>query len=139
VRAALDTNILSGLWSRGPLGPQIWSRLRSLQLQGGLVICGPVYVELYANPNITPTFVDDFLTATGIATDFALDDEVWRSAAKAFAAYADRRRRSRGATSKRLPIDFLVASHASLRADALMTLDADLYRMDFPNLALLGL
>jgi len=139
VRTALDTNILSALWSREPLGSSVSSRLRELYDQGGLVICGPVYVELYANPNITPTFVDDFLLATGIAVEFALDEGVWRSAAKCFAAYAQRRRRSGGGTAKRLPVDFVIAAHASLRADRLMTLDAELYRLDFPNLSLVDL
>lgn len=139
MRIALDTNILSALWSREPKAPEISSRLRNLEAKGALVVCAPVYVELYANPNMTPTFIDDFLAATGIAIDFALGDEVWRLAANAFAAYTRRRRRSGGGTPKRLPVDFLVASHAALHADGLMTFDADLYRLDFPNLTLLGL
>jgi predicted nucleic acid-binding protein len=139
VRVALDTNILSGLWSRKPLGSQISSRLKGLQVYGGLVICGPVYIELYANPNITAAFIDEFLVEAGIAVDFNLEEEVWRLAAHAFAAYASRRKRSGGGTPKRLPVDFLIASHASLQADGLMTLDAGSYQLDFPKLKLFGL
>ena len=138
MRTALDTNILSALWSREPLAAIIHSRLRELYDEGGLVICGAVYVELHANPKIVPKFIDDFLLETGIAMEFALEEDVWRSAAKSFAAYAQRRRRSGGGNPKRLPVDFLVAAHASLRADRLMTLDADLYTADFPKLTLLG-
>jgi predicted nucleic acid-binding protein len=36
--------------------------------------------------------------------------------------------------AKRLPADFLVAAHAALHADRLMTLDATRYRQDFPKL-----
>jgi predicted nucleic acid-binding protein len=53
---------------------------------------------------------------------------------KSFAAYAKRRRRSRAGSPKRMMIDFMVAAHALLRADRLMTLDASRYRRDFPML-----
>ena len=139
MRTALDTNVLSALWSREPLGSQIALRLTDLRDRGGLVICGAVYIELYAHPNITPTFIDAFLLETGIAVDFAMEEDVWRSAAKSFASYAQRRRRSGGGAAKRVPVDFLVAAYASLCADRLMTLDADLYKLDFPGLTLLGL
>jgi predicted nucleic acid-binding protein len=102
-----------------------------------LVLCGPVFVELHASPSATPAFVDEFLASTGIAVEFALDENVWRTAALSFAAYAHRRRRSAGGTPKRVPVDFLVASHASLRADRLMTLDERSYKQDFPALHLI--
>jgi predicted nucleic acid-binding protein len=137
VRTALDTNILSALWSNEPLVSQISGQLAEAYMQGGLVICGPVYVELFAHPSVSQTFIEEFLTETGITVDFALDDAVWRFAAKGFAAYAQRRRRSAGGTPKRLPVDFLVAAHALHRADRLMTLDAGRYQQDFPNLNLI--
>jgi predicted nucleic acid-binding protein len=134
VRTALDTNILSALWSSEPLAPQISSRLAALYAEGGLVICGVVYVELFAHPSVNKNFIDKFLAETGIAVDFILDEHVWHAAANGFAAYARRRRRSAGGTPKHLPVDFLVAAHASLHADRLMTLDATRYRQDFPKL-----
>jgi predicted nucleic acid-binding protein len=137
VRTALDTNILSALWSREPLAGQISLRLADLYSEGGLVVCGPVYVELHANPSIKENFVDQFLSKTNIAVEFALEENVWRRAAKGFAAYAERRRRSAGSNPKRLPVDFLVAAHASLRADRLLTLDTTTYRQDFPALPLI--
>jgi predicted nucleic acid-binding protein len=134
VRTALDTNILSALWSSEPLAPQISSRLAEMYSEGGLVICGPVYIELFAHPSVSKSFIHEFLKETGIAVDFVLDEPVWNMAADAFAAYAQRRRRSAAGTPKRLPADFLVAAHASLHADRLMTLDATRYRQDFPKL-----
>jgi predicted nucleic acid-binding protein len=136
VRTALDTNVISALWSSEPAAAGVMAQLEQAYAQGGLVISAPVYAELMAHPSATPRFVDDFLAQTGIAVDFDLGEPVWRQAAKSFAAYADRRRRSKGGLSKRLLVDFIVAAHALLRADRLMTLDSARYRSDFPKLQL---
>lgn len=100
------------------------------------MICAPVYCELLAYPSATRRFVQEFLGETGIFVDFLLDEEVWQTAANAFVAYARRRRRSRGGSPKRMLVDFVVAAHALLRADRLMSLDASRYRPDFPKLNL---
>jgi predicted nucleic acid-binding protein len=139
VRTALDTNILSALWSRQPLGPRVAERLVELYSNGGLVVCGPVYVELCAGPSLTQDRVRSLLAEINVSIDFALDQSVWQLAAQGFAAYAQRRRQSGGGTPKRLPVDFLVGAHASLRADRLMTLDTNLYQLDFPALRILAL
>jgi hypothetical protein len=134
MRTALDTNILSALWSGEPLGARIATRLGEARAQGGLVICAPVFAELLAHPSVTPDFVEEFLRETGIAVDFNLDEIVWRHSTKGFAAYAHRRRRSGGDSPKRLLVDFVIASHALLHADRLMTLDAKRYSQDFSTL-----
>jgi hypothetical protein len=102
--------------------------------EGGLVVCAPVYCELLAYPSATQRFVREFLDETDIFVDFLLDEEIWQRAANAFVAYAQRRRRSNGGSPKRMLVDFVVAAHALLRADRLMTLDAPRYRRDFPKL-----
>jgi predicted nucleic acid-binding protein len=139
VRTSLDTNILSALWSRQPLGPQVAGRLVELHSEGGLVVCAPVYVELCAGPSLDQGLVRSLLAEINVAIDFVLDQNVWQLAAQGFAAYAHRRRESGGGTPKRLPVDFLVGSHALLRADRLMTLDTNPYRLDFPALRLVTL
>ncbi len=108
----------------------------SAYAEGGLVISAPVYAELLAHPKVTASFVDQFLLDTNIVVDFDLGQLVWLRAAKAFANYADRRRSSKGATPKRLLADFIIAAHASLSADRLMTLDASRYKQDFSELRL---
>jgi predicted nucleic acid-binding protein len=105
---------------------------------GGVVVCGPVYAELLAHPKATQTFVDGFLTATGVAVEFDLDEAIWREAARGFADYAHRRRGAGGAQPKRLLVDFLVGAHALARADRLLTLDANRYAQDFPALTILN-
>jgi hypothetical protein len=136
MRTALDTNVLSALWSSEPTASRVVAQLEQAHTQGGLVISAPVYAELLAHPSATPRFVGEFLSETGIAVDFDLGEPVWQQAARSFAAYAERRRRSRGGPPKRLLVDFIIASHALLRADRLMTLDATRYEHDFPKLRL---
>jgi hypothetical protein len=134
MRTAIDTNILSALWSGEAGAGRIATSLGEARVNGALVISAPVYVEALAHPSITPHAVQQFLRATGIAVDFDLGEAVWREAAAGFAAYAERRRRSSGDSPKRLLVDFVIAAHALLHADRLMTLDPRRYQRDFPNL-----
>lgn len=134
MRTALDTNILSALWSGEPLASQIATSLGQARAQGGLVICAPVFAELMAHPSATQDFVEEFLRETGITVDFKIDEAIWRQSAKSFATYAQRRRRSGGNSPKRLLVDFVIASHALVNADRLMTLDAKRYTTNFPKL-----
>lgn len=134
MRTAIDTNILSALWSGEPLASRVSNQLLEAHAQGGLVVCAPVYAELLAHPSATQSFMDDFLADTGITVDFDLSEEVWRKAGTSFALYAQRRRGSGGGSPKRLLVDFVVAAHALLSADRLMTLDPSRYVKDFPRL-----
>ncbi len=87
-------------------------------------------------PGLNVQTVRKALAETAIAIDFDLEEDVWMLAAASFAAYASRRRRSGGGSPKRLLPDFVIAAHAQLKADRLMTLDASRYSLDFPNLRL---
>jgi predicted nucleic acid-binding protein len=102
-----------------------------------LVVSAPVFVELSAIPTGNPQRIEKLLAEMNIAIDFTLGEDVWRFAAISFAAYAIRRRHSGGGSPKRLPADFVIASHALLRADRLMTRDASRYAVDFPKLRLI--
>jgi predicted nucleic acid-binding protein len=137
MRTAIDTNVISCLWSSTPLAAQMARLLGRANNEGGLVICGPVYAELLAHPKPTEQFVDEFLITTGVEVDYLLDEKIWRQAGRRFAAYAGRWRRSGGGSPKRLLVDFLIGAHASLCADRLMTLDRDRYTQDFPRLRLI--
>jgi hypothetical protein len=135
VRTAIDTNVISALWSSEPLAAEMTKRLGQAQMDGGLVISAPVYVELLAHPKATASFVEEFLAKTKVTVDFDLDETVWREAGKSFALYAERRRESGGGHPKRLLVDFLIGAHASLRADRLLTLDRNRYAQSFSNLS----
>jgi len=137
MRTALDTNILSLFWSGEPLAATIAAQLSRARAEGALVVSAPVFVELSAIPTGDAQRVEKLLREMAIAVDFDLGEDVWRFAATSFAAYAVRRRRSGGGSPKRLPADFLIASHALLQADRLMTRDASRYGQDFPSLRLI--
>jgi predicted nucleic acid-binding protein len=132
VRTAIDTNILSALWSNEPLAANISRQLREARGHGALLIAPVVYAELLAHPKASKPFVDDFLADTGITVDFDWGEPVWVDAGRRFA----RCRRSQQRAPKRLLADFLIASHALLQADRLMSLDTSPYRQYFPELKL---
>jgi|ERR1700722_1804727 predicted nucleic acid-binding protein len=137
MRTAVDTNILSLFWSGGPLATAAAARLSKARADGALVVSAPVFVELAAIPTGNPQRVEHLLGEMKIAVDFDLGEDVWRLAATAFAAYAIRRRQSGGGSPKRLLADFVIAAHALLKADRLMTRDVNLYALDFPSLQLI--
>jgi predicted nucleic acid-binding protein len=137
MRTALDTNILSLFWSGGPLAATIAVHLSKAHTEGALVVSAPVFVEISAIPTGNAQRVKKLLDEMNITVDFDLGEDVWRLAATSFAAYVIRRRRSGGGSPKRLLADFVIASHALLEADRLMTRDANRYTLDFPQLRLL--
>lgn len=138
MRTAIDTNVISALWSSEPLAGAISALLGEALSQGGLVVCAPVHAELVAHPKATEHFVDEFLKGTGVTVDFILDEDVWRESGRRFAKYAARRRTAQGGSARRLLADFLVGAHALLRADRLATLDNSRYEKDFPELKIMA-
>jgi predicted nucleic acid-binding protein len=137
MRTAIDTNIFSAIWkgeSTAALAAQHLGQARQI---GSLVICAPVYAELRAFPKASAKFVDSFMRTAGITIDFDIDEPVWQETARTFAGYAQRRRQSGGTEDARLLADFIVGSHALLKADRLFTLDRRRYARDFPKLTLL--
>ena len=136
MRTALDTNIVSSVWSDAPAAATIVAQLSEVRAEGALVVSAPVFVELSAVPGLNVQLVRKALAEMAIAIDFDMGEDVWQLAATSFAAYAIRRRRSGGGSPKRLLADFVIASHALLRADRFMTLDTNRYAVDFPNLRL---
>ena len=135
MRTAIDTNIISALWSGEPTAHGIAATLTEAQSLGGLVICPAVYAELRAYPGATAEFVNGFLSDTNIIVDWTLDAALWQLTANRFSTYAERRR-THSSQPKRLLADFLVGAHALLQADRLMTLDRGRYEKDFVELVL---
>lgn len=134
---AVDTNVISALWSKEPVAGEMKELLFSARQEGGLVMCAPVYAELLAYPGVTRSFVEAFLNDTDIDVEADLSRPIWTLAGEAFAAYAERRRGDRAGHPKRLLVDFVVGAHALLAAERLLTLDAERYRTAFPDLRLL--
>jgi predicted nucleic acid-binding protein len=139
LRTALDTNILSAIWSREPTSASVAARLGDAKREGGLVIAGIVYAELIASQHISEEFVAAYLLRRGIAADLLLVEGIWSEAGRRFKEYAQRRKRSGGGEPRRLLADFIVGAHALLQADRLMTLDPARYEQDFPELRLFAM
>ena len=137
MRTALDSNILSALWSDEPTARSIAIRLREAREQGSLVLSPPAFVELFGHPKMNENEILSSLETLQVSIDFQLRDAVWFEAGRRYARYSDRRRKSSGQSPRRLMADFLVGAHALLEADSLMTLDLRRYALDFAELSLL--
>jgi predicted nucleic acid-binding protein len=134
---AIDTNVVIALWDRdAALSLAAEKALEAAFRRGNLVVAAPVFAELLAAPGRTETFVNRFLSETGIAIDWVLDERVWRSAGRAFEAYAERRRKQRASEPRRILADFLIGAHAETNGYRLLTLDERLYRVAFSKLAI---
>ena len=136
MKIAIDSNVISALWSGEPAASLASSQLNLAGQGNKLIVCAPVYAELLAYPKASEPFLEAFLSETHISVDFEMKEDIWRLAARRFSKYAGRRRRSAGGQPRRILADFVVGAHALLRADRLFTLDRDRYTTDFPELRL---
>ncbi len=132
---AIDTNVLIGLW----LPDHVFNHKASAALEaaaqvGALVIAPFVYVELLAAPGKTRLWVDEFLQDVGIAIDWPIQEATWLEAGEAFAAYAQRRRKT-GNAPRRILADFMIGAHALRQANRLLTAD-DWYKTIYKRLRL---
>jgi len=135
VATALDTNVLVAYWGPDPsLNLAVQDALESAFGRGNVTVAAPVFAELVAGPGRTEDFVNGFFEDTGLAIDWELGEEVWRSAGRAFRSYAERRRKHRDPGARRILADFLIGAHAAAHDYRLLTLDERLYRAAFPSL-----
>ena len=137
MRTALDTNVISAIWSAEASAPRLLQQLEDAMELGGLVICPVVYAELYGYPNMTRAKIEGFLDETRVTVDWGTDREIWDLAGDRFAQYGRRRRKQKLSDPKRFLADFFIGAHAALRADRLLTRDQRRYRHDFPELQLM--
>ena len=134
---AVDTNVVIALWDKdSALSLAAQRVLEAAFNRGNLVAAAPVFAELIAAPGRTEAFVGSFFEETGIAIDWELGEQVWRSAGRAFQAYAGRRRKQRDTGTRRILADFLIGAHALSNGCRLLTLDDRLYRASFPTLVI---
>ena len=133
--SAIDTNVLIALWDRDDtLNSAAQAALDTAFARGKLVISGAVFAELLAFPRRTESFLNQFLKDTEIAVDWTIDESIWRTAAKSFQKYANRRRKQRAGQPRRILADFLIGAHALENGYSLLTLDEGIYRAAFPKL-----
>jgi len=134
---ALDTNVVVALWYEDDaLNSTARSAMDEALTRGNLVTAAPVFAELLASPTRTEAFVDYFLRETGIAVDWDIDEQIWRTAGRAFQNYAKHRRKQQNGGPRRILADFVIGAHALRRGYRLLTLDDRLYRAAFPRLSI---
>ncbi len=135
---AIDTNIIVGLWDAEEISYSVaLEMLEGASSRGGVVICGVVFGELLACPGRSEEFVDQFLHDTEISVDWTTNETIWKTAGRAFSAYADRRRKKRSEGPRRILADFVIGAHALENGYSLLTLDDGIYRAAFPTLKIL--
>lgn len=133
---SIDTNVISAIWSAEVSSPQLIAQLGAARASGAVLISPVVFAELHAYPGASEVFVRSFVERTDIMIDFKLSEGAWEEAGRRFSQYAESRRRSGGGSPRRLLPDFVIGAHALLQADSLLTLDADFYKLYFPELKL---
>jgi predicted nucleic acid-binding protein len=132
---SIDTNVVTALWQPDDaLNKIAKSAMDQEMMRGNLVISAPVYAELCAAPGRNEAFVDYFLRDSAISVEWDIDEQIWRTAARAFHRYAAVRRKQAAAGPRRILADFLIGAHALRRGYRLLTLDSGIYRSSFPRL-----
>ena len=134
---ALDTNVLSAylnpLDAQHAVAQQSLARVAALRK---LCVCPVIHAELLATPFSSEALLDEFLREYGIAVDWQLEQEIWRSAGRSYRLYANDRKKQQVSAPRRILADFLIGAHAVQRGYTLLTLDQRVYAKSFPKLRL---
>ena len=128
---AVDTNVLLDILMADPrFGPPSQEGLRQAGLTGDLVACEVVWAEVAATFS-TVTDVDRAMS--GLSIRFVpLDAAAADDAGRAWRSYL-----RNGGKRTRILADFLVAAHATTKADRLLTRDRGFHRNHFAGLTVL--
>jgi predicted nucleic acid-binding protein len=135
---SIDTNVIAALWkddhSLNAIALQLLGRLAAHER---LVVSGPVYAELMAGPLRNESSLDMFFSDTAIEVDWAMEEKIWREAGRAYLAYVQRRRTSRGGDARRILTDFLIGAHALVRGYTMLTMNGEDFATAFPKLPII--
>lgn len=128
ITTALDTNVILNLLAGEAAEINQTSKaLEAAGLPGPLVISAIVYAEVAGNfPSRSRA--DDFFTLLHCRVD-PVEESTAFLAAQFFGQY-----KLRGGGRSRILPDFLIAAHAQLKADRILTRDKRFFRETFPRL-----
>lgn len=89
VKTSLDTHILVTIWQGQPGAPALSDLLMELGMEGPMVVCAPVWVELCGLPGLRSPEVSRLLGELKIAVEFEIRKPVWELAATADGGFCD--------------------------------------------------
>lgn len=131
MRTAVDTSVLLDIFiASSRFGPESGDAVRRAVNEGSLVACDIVWAEVRGHFGNREAF-ESAMSTLGIAFD-PCDEETALLAGEAWKKY-----RQEGGRRTVLVPDFLIASHAAVRADRLLSRDRGFTRRYFRRLSLL--